>query len=160
MKLNIMATEQNQNHETGFEYDNKATKDIAGSIYLLEEIKSSLETSFFVRYLRIGLIYTFEYGLLLLSLVILVYGLYYVTYFVGQLDSLSNNFPSASKDFFELQAIISHAETLAYLGVFVVSILLFIISRFFRRSRQRVVHLKKASDHLSQVIVNLKEAVK
>ncbi len=155
-----MTTDQNQNNPSSFENPNKANSNLSNNIILLEEIKSTLASNFFVRYLRIGLIYTLEYLLLLFSLVTLVAGLYYVTYFVGKMDSLSNNFPSASKDFFELQTIISNAETLAYISVFTIAILLFIISRFFRHSRQRIALFKKASDHLNQVILNLKPTVK
>ncbi len=155
-----MTTDQNQNQPSSFENPNKTNGNLSSNIILLEEVKSTLATNVFVRYLRIGLIYSLEYGLLLLSLASLISGLYYVTYFVGQLDSLSNNFSSASKDFFELQAIISNAETLAYISVFTIAILLFIISRFFRRSRQRMILLKKASDQLNQVILNLKPTLK
>jgi hypothetical protein len=75
---------------------------------------------------------------------------------VGRLDSLSNNLPNASKDFFEMKVIISHAEFLAYIAVATLAILLFVLSRFFRRARKRVIFLKKASDNLQQVIINLK----
>ncbi len=151
-----MTTDQYNNQPSSFENPSKTNSALSSNINLLEEVKSTLASNFFVRYLRIGIIYTLEYILLLFSLVTLIAGLYYVTYFVGKMDSLSNNFPSASKDFFELQVIISNAETLAYLGIFTIAALLFIISRFFRTARQRAAKLMKASDHLNQVILNLK----
>ena len=56
-----MTTDQNHNHHASFEHPSKTNADLSNNISLLEEVKSTLASNFFVRYLRIGLIYILEY---------------------------------------------------------------------------------------------------
>ncbi len=136
----------------------KANTDIHGSIFILNETKSKIESGFIFRNLKAGVILIFElFFWLILIIQLIISSFFYseISKWIGKITAVTQEFDTSEIN--ELNSFLNYLPYFFLLIVIFITTIIFMITRFFRRARKRIYLHNSICNNLNQVILNLKE---